>query len=140
MATPTFSEIIEMLSESEEGREFLRKRDDFDRADLEGLWLPEGESPAPGLGSRFSDSSYIEETEQPILSGATKTGMRLPTLAEISAESSNERRAGGDPYPEGPWRKIFPNAEIEYSYPGDDDYGQRNGMIEQLLKNRELYR
>ncbi len=137
MAEPTLSDIIEMLGESKEGRDLIRQMIGGDG------------SLGPELDDGFSWNVNAPDATAagPSLIGETVLASPDPNaaLAPIGPEDNTNvfptlvpgGRAGGDPYPEGPWRKMFPNAEIEYSYPGDDDYGQRNGMIEQLLKNQD---
>jgi hypothetical protein len=90
--------------------------------------------PFPGDASSINTGSLaavseIQNTNQspPNLYASDDPYKRRPTL--------DERIAGGDPYPKGPWRRMFPEAAIEYSYPGsarpDEDR-----MLQQLLRNQ----
>ena len=50
-----------------------------------------------------------------------KPGMTRAEAEEAGLTKSANPSGKKDPYPDGVFRKLFPNAEIEYDYPSDDD-------------------
>ena len=146
MQDPSLAEIIKMLGESKEGLDLIRQMIGGDGS--LGPELDDGFSwnvNAPDATA--ADPSLIEETvlappdpeaiSAPI--GPKDNTNVFPTLVPRGPDKRrptlDERIAGGDPYPEGPWREMFPEAAIEYSYPGsarpDEDR-----MLQQLLRNQ----
>lgn len=146
MQDPSLAEIIKMLGESKEGLDLIRQMIGGDGS--LGPELDDGFSwnvNAPDATA--ADPSLIEETvlappdPEAVLApiGPEDNTDVFPTLVPRGPDKRrptlDERIAGGDPYPKGPWRRMFPEAAIEYSYPGsarpDEDR-----MLQQLLRNQ----
>ena len=150
---PTMEDIIGILEQTEEGRRLIAK------------FFPPAPAVAAGSsGSGFdvrSGEPFVTDPEYYPLTGGQKFDSPAAAyMAESRAERENnipplitnaapagshkrrpttdEKIAAGDPYPDGFWRRMFPKAEIEYTYPGDDNYFEdrdQNEMLKQLIKN-----
>ena len=52
---------------------------------------------------------------------AQPTAAQRADIRTLNDEESGDEMGAVDPYPDGPWRQMFPDADIEYTYPSADD-------------------
>ena len=84
-------------------------------------------SPAAAYIAERKAEREAERNNVPIISAPVGPHKRRPT--------TEEKIKAGDPYPDGFWRRMFPKARIEYTYPEDYE-DPRGDMIDQLLRNK----
>jgi hypothetical protein len=146
----TEKQIIEGLMETEEGRRLLARWAQDEEADLLGSELPPSGPdydvrnsdlfvPArehyPLTGGRAHASptaAYMAESKAERDRSGESKGQMIDALSEVPRflapvdpykrrPDTAEKIAEGDEYPHGIWRRMFPKARIEYTYPGDED-------------------